>query len=96
MGPAPDPRHPGTDPGSGSWKMKRILTDPVPDPQHWLKELIFESKLAGYQTNFLEPAALRQNHSERIKRVTNKMSSSYNFFVEKKQSLGMHLVTFHK
>jgi hypothetical protein len=28
----PDPRQPGTDPGSGPWKMIRILADP--DPQH--------------------------------------------------------------
>ncbi len=35
-----------------------------------------ESKLAGYETNFIEPAALCQNYRERIKRVTNKMSSS--------------------
>jgi hypothetical protein len=34
MDPDPDPRHPGTDPGSGFWKIIRILPDPAPNPQH--------------------------------------------------------------
>jgi hypothetical protein len=42
MGPDPDPRHPGTDPGSGSWKMLWILAGPTPDPdpQHWHEVII--------------------------------------------------------
>jgi len=34
MDPDPDPKHQGMDPGSGSWKIIRILTNT--DPQHWL------------------------------------------------------------
>jgi hypothetical protein len=40
MGLDPDPRHRGTDPGSGSWKMICILVDPTPDPQHWHEVII--------------------------------------------------------
>jgi hypothetical protein len=34
MDPDPDPRHPGTGPGSGLWKIIRVLADPQhgPDP----------------------------------------------------------------
>jgi hypothetical protein len=41
------------DPGSGSWKIIRILADPDQDPQHWLKiqQKLFAAEQNGEKKN---------------------------------------------